>query len=40
MNDYHETMYDQVMKKPRGSGKISSDQRLSLHYATQALRKR
>jgi hypothetical protein len=35
MNDSHETMYDQVMPKPRVSGKISNDQRLSLHYATQ-----
>jgi len=30
MNDYHESMYDQVMTKPRGSEKISNDQRLSL----------
>jgi hypothetical protein len=40
MNDHHETMYDQVMTKPRVSGKISNDQCLSLHYAAQALRKR
>jgi len=39
MNDYHESMYDQVMTKPHGSEKISNDQRLSLHYAAQDLRK-
>jgi len=40
MNDHHESTYDQVMTKPHGSEKISNDQRLSLHYAAQALRKR
>jgi len=40
MKDYHESMYDQVMTKPHGSGKISTIQRLSLHYASQALCRR